>query len=461
MEELKEECGVFGVYDNNNNLDVARMVFFSLYALQHRGQESCGIAVSSNKEITGYKNMGLVSEVFNNNILNSLQGRQGIGQVRYSTTGASNINNAQPYIVHYRDGMMAVAHNGNLVNTEELRQKMYDDGEIMISGTDTALIVMILARNLVSSPSIEKAVEKTMAMMKGSYAMVVLLEGKLLAFRDPWGLRPLCLGKLRDSYVISSESCAFPTIGATFVRDIAPGEIIIVDEDGLHSYQTKTSGVSAICVFEYVYFARPDSYIDGASVHAARMEAGRILAREYPVEADLVIGAPDSAISGALGYAQESGIHYGQGLIRNRYVGRTFIKPTQELRDAAVRIKFSALRNEIEGKRVVMLDDSIVRGTTTRIIVQMLKNAGAEEVHMRISSPPIKFSCYYGIDTSTSSQLIASKLSVEEIRKMIGADSLGYLSLEGLLKTPVGIKGGLCDACFTGNYCAGCCKQKA
>ena len=460
MEELKEECGVFGIYDNNNNLDVARLVYFSLYALQHRGQESCGIAVSSNKEITGYKNMGLVSEVFNNNILNSLQGRQGIGQVRYSTTGASNINNAQPIIVHYRDGMMAVAHNGNLVNTNELRKQMYDNGDVFISGTDTALIVKLLAQKIVTSASIEEAVEKAMAVMKGSYAMVVLLEGKLLAFRDPWGLRPLCLGKLRDSYVISSESCAFSTIGATFIRDIAPGEIIIVDEQGLHSYQTKTPERSAICVFEYVYFARQDSYIDGVSVHAARLEAGRILAKEHPVEADLVIGAPDSAISGAIGYARESGIPYGPGLIRNRYVGRTFIQPTQELRDAAVRIKFSALQNEIEGKRVVMLDDSIVRGTTTRIIVQMLKNAGAKEVHMRISSPPIKYSCYYGIDTSTSSQLIASKLSVEEIRKMIGADTLGYLSLEGLLKTPVGIKGGLCDACFTGNYCAGCCKQK-
>jgi len=460
VEELKEECGVFGIYDNNNNLDVARLVYFSLYALQHRGQESCGIAVSSNKEITGYKNMGLVSEVFNNNILNSLQGRQGIGQVRYSTTGASNINNAQPIIVHYRDGMMAVAHNGNLVNTNELRKQMYDNGDVFISGTDTALIVKLLAQKIVTSASIEEAVEKAMAVMKGSYAMVVLLEGKLLAFRDPWGLRPLCLGKLRDSYVISSESCAFSTIGATFIRDIAPGEIIIVDEQGLHSYQTKTPERSAICVFEYVYFARQDSYIDGVSVHAARLEAGRILAKEHPVEADLVIGAPDSAISGAIGYARESGIPYGPGLIRNRYVGRTFIQPTQELRDAAVRIKFSALQNEIEGKRVVMLDDSIVRGTTTRIIVQMLKNAGAKEVHMRISSPPIKYSCYYGIDTSTSSQLIASKLSVEEIRKMIGADTLGYLSLEGLLKTPVGIKGGLCDACFTGNYCAGCCKQK-
>lgn len=459
MEELKEECGVFGVYDNNNNLDVARLIFYSLYALQHRGQESCGIAVStSNKEISGYKNMGLVSEVFDNDILNSLQGRRGIGQVRYSTTGASNIGNAQPYIVHYRDGMLAAAHNGNLVNTDEIRQKMYNDGEILTSGTDTALIVKLLVRGLVASLSIAEAVEKTMAMIKGSYAMVVLLEGKLLAFRDPWGLRPLCLGKLRDSYVISSESCAFSTIGATFIRDVNPGEIIIIDEQGLHSYQTPTPGRSAVCVFEFVYFARPDSYIDGASVHAARLEAGRMLAREHPVEADLVIGAPDSAISGALGYAQESGIPYGKGLIRNRYVGRTFIQPTQELRDAAVKIKFSALRNEIEGKRVVMLDDSIVRGTTTRIIVQMLKNAGAKEVHMRISSPPIKFSCYYGIDTSISSQLIASKLSIEEIRKMIGADSLGYLSLEGLLKTPVGIKGGLCDACFTGNYCAGCCK---
>jgi len=453
VEELKEECGVFGIYDQNDNLDVSRLVFFALYALQHRGQESCGIAVSTNNEITSHKDMGLVSEVFNNQILGSLKGRIGIGHVRYSTAGASNCLNAQPIVVNYKGGMMAIAHNGNLVNAEALRRDMSDTGSIFVADADTELVIKIVSKHLVANQNHEIALEKTMQELSGSYAMVLLLPGKLVGVRDPNGIRPLCIGKLKKSYVLSSESCAFSTIGAEFVRDVLPGEIITIDEDGLHSYQTKTPDRSAMCIFEYVYFARPDSYIDGASVHQARFEAGKRLAIEHPVEADLVIGVPDSALSAALGYSQQSGIPYGHGLIRNRYIGRTFIQPTQSLRDMSVRIKFSVLQNAIEGKRIVLLDDSIVRGTTTRIIVQMLKDAGAKEVHMRISSAPVKFPCYYGIDIASASQLIASKLSVEQICQMIGADSLGYLSLLGMLQTPVGIKGGLCDACFTGKYC--------
>jgi amidophosphoribosyltransferase len=281
----------------------------------------------------------------------------------------------------------------------------------------------------------------------------MMMQGMLIGFRDPCGIRPLCLGKLENSYLLSSESCAFSALGAEFIRDVRPGEIIIIDKNGLHSFQVETPEESHLCIFEYVYFARADSYIDNASVHRSRLEAGSILAKESPVDADLVIGVPDSALSAALGFSRESGIAYGHALMRNRYVGRTFIQPSQNMRDAAVKIKFSPLENEIRGKRIVMIDDSIVRGTTTRIIVQMLKNAGAKEVHLRISSPPVKFPCYYGIDTANASQLIASRMSLEEIRRLVGADSLAYLSLEGLRKTPVGVNGGLCDACFTGNYC--------
>ena len=461
LDQLREECGVFGIYDNND-LNVAKLIFFALYSLQHRGQESCGIAVNkkgSNK-IDFYKEMGLLSEVFNDGILDGLQGNVGIGHVRYSTAGGSIFSNAQPMVVTYRDGMMAVGHNGNLVNDDEIRREMGEEGSVFTADNDTELIVKLLSKYLVTNDEIEKAIETTMQKIKGAYAVTLMMGSKLIAFRDPLGIRPLCLGKIKDSYVVSSESCAFSVIGAEFIRDINPGEIIIIDEAGLKSFQIKTPEKSALCIFEYVYFARPDSYIDGVSVHQARLEAGKRLAIEHPVDADLVIGVPDSALSAALGYARESGIPYGHGLIRNRYVGRTFIQPSQDIRDASVKIKFSALKNEIEGKRIVMLDDSIVRGTTMRIIVQMLKDAGAKEVHLRISSPPVRFPCYYGIDTPSSSQLIASNFSIEEIREKIDADSLAYLSLESLLKTPLGVKYGLCDACFSGNYCItrNCCK---
>ena len=449
MEEIREECGVFGIFDLDSSLDVARMTRFALYGLQHRGQESCGIAVGSGNSILSHRDTGLVSEVFTESILESLKGRQAIGHVRYS--GAGRRGNAQPLVVNYRDGMIAIAHNGNLVNYKSLREELAGEGGTFIAGSDTELILQFLCRQLVKLPP-DEAVARMMSQIRGSYAAVALLPNTLIGFRDPYGIRPLCLGKMNNAYLLSSESCVFDILGAEFVRDVAPGEIIIIDKNGLCSLQAFHEEKTALCVFEFVYFARPDSYIDGVSVHKARMQAGRQLAKEYPVEADLVIGAPDSALSAAKGYSRESGIPYGHGLIRNRYVGRTFIQPTQEMRDAAVRLKFSALSAEIAGKRLVMVDDSIVRGTTTRLIVQMLKKAGAKEVHLRISSPPVKHPCFYGIDTATTAQLVASRLSQKEIREMIGADSLGYLSHEGLLQIPQNIKCGLCDACFTGNY---------
>ena len=454
MEEIREECGIFGIYGSaKDGLDVSRLAYFALYALQHRGQESCGIAVDNQGVLSFHRDMGLVSEVFNNAVLDTLKGRLAVGHVRYSTAGGSLCENVQPMIAESRFGRMVLAHNGNLANHDALRQDLYESGETFISSNDTELVIKLIARYQAMEGSPEKAIAKLMGASKGAYAIVLMMQGKVIGFRDPYGIRPLCIGKLKNSYVFASESCVFDTIGAEFVRDVLPGEIITLDDDGMHSHRVDNKEKSALCVFEYVYFARPDSFIDGISVNEARLQAGRILAQEHPVEADLVIGAPDSALTAAIGYSRESGIEYGHGLIRNRYVGRTFIQPKQELREAAVRIKFSAMKSEVQGKRVIMVDDSIVRGTTTRIIVQMLKDAGAKEVHMRISSPPVKFPCYYGIDTATSSQLIANRMSVDEIRQMIGADSLAYLSLGGLLNVPVGLKCGLCDACFTGNYC--------
>ncbi|MCL2817148.1 MAG: amidophosphoribosyltransferase, partial [Clostridiales bacterium] len=389
MEELREKCGVFGLYDKGDNLDISRLVFFALYDLQHRGQESCGIAVAHEQALFCHKDTGLVSEVFNDGVLDRLKGRQAIGHVCYSGAKDGGRENAQPAVAEYRGGKMALAFNGSLVNGGELRRNLCDAGDVFVYGSDTEIMLKLMCRSRAESSSLEQAAEKMMREISGAYAVVLLAEKKLLGFRDPFGIRPLCIGKLKKSYMLSSESCAFASVGAEFVRDVHPGEIVTIDEDGLHSHQTETPGGSALCSFEFVYFARPDSYVDGVSVHNARLEAGRMLAAEHPVEADLVIGVPDSALSAALGYSRGSGIPYGHGLIRNRYVGRTFIQPRQELRDTSVKIKFSALQNDVSGKRLVLLDDSIVRGTTTRIIVQMLKEAGAKEVHMRTCSPPV------------------------------------------------------------------------
>jgi len=451
FEKQEEECGVFGIF-SNNALDVARITYHGLYALQHRGQESAGIAVIDEGTVLHHKDMGLVSEIFNRVILDHLTGTCAVGHVRYSTTGSSKRENAQPMVVKYKNGHMAIAHNGNLVNAADLRNKMEENGALFQSTSDTEVIANLISRYRVGSTNIEDTLPKVMDEIQGSYALVIATPQKLVGIRDPLGIRPLCIGAIEDSYVLASESCALDSVGADFIRDVRPGEIVLIDKDGLTSVQAKTPGESRLCIFEFVYFARPDSVIDGVSVHQARVEAGKRLALEHPVEADIVIGAPDGGLNAALGYARQSGIPYGQGLLKNRYVGRTFIQPEQGQREIGVKIKFNAMKSEIAGKRVVMVDDSIVRGTTTRRIVQMLKSAGAKEVHMRVSSPPYRFPCYFGVDISSTKQLIASQNSIEEIKNIIGADSLEFLSLEGLMKIPIGADCGFCTACFDGNY---------
>lgn len=451
FDKPKEECGVFGIY-SKGNLDTARLTYYALYALQHRGQESAGIAVNNGGTLLFHKDMGLVPEIFNEKILNSLKGKIAIGHVRYSTTGASSRENSQPMVIKYKNGQMAMAHNGNLVNAAKIREKLEEKGIIFQSTIDSEVILNLISRFRLTSNNIEEAIVKVMKEIKGAYSLVILTPNKLIGIRDPHGIRPLCIGRIDDSYVLASETCALDAVDAEYVRDVNPGEIIVIEESGMTSIQTEVPEKTALCIFEYIYFARPDSYIDGVSVHRARIEAGRRLAREHPVEADLVFGVPDSGVSAALGYSMESGIPYDLGLIKNKYIGRTFIQPEQGQRESGVKIKLNALKEAVNGKRVVMIDDSIVRGTTSKRLVQILRDAGAKEVHMRISSPPYMYPCFFGVDTSSRSQLIAAECSVEEIRKMTGADSLGYLSLEGLLKTPVGAKCGFCTGCFTGKY---------
>lgn len=451
LDKFNEECGVFGIFDNDGH-DVARLTYYGLYALQHRGQESAGMAVNDDGTILYHKDMGLVNEVFNDVVINHLKGKMAIGHTRYSTTGASLRENAQPMVIKYRNGQLALAHNGNLVNASEIRTRLEDTGTIFQSTIDSEVILNLIARYRISSETFEDALVKVINEIQGSYALVILTPKRLIGVRDPLGIRPLCIGKLENSYVLTSESCALDAVGAEFVRDVNPGELVLIDENGITSIQTEAPGQKKLCIFEFIYFARPDSIIDGASVHRARMEAGRRLAIEHPVDADLVIGVPDSGLTAALGYSIQSGIPYGEGLLKNRYIGRTFIQPDQGQRETGVRIKLNPIRDAIEGKRIVMIDDSIVRGTTSRRIVQTLKAAGAKEVHMRVSSPPIKYPCYFGIDTPSRQQLVASSKSVEEIRELVSADSLGFLSLEGLLQTPVGSCCGFCDACFEGNY---------
>ncbi len=448
---LREECGVFALF-SQDDIDVAELTYYSLYALQHRGQESAGIAVNDNGTISYHKDMGLAPEVFNKDILARLKGRMSIGHVRYSSIGANNRENSQPTVIKYKSGQMALAHNGNLINASELRHKLEESGAVFQTSNDTEIMANLISRHRVSSDSTEEAISKMMKEIKGSYAIVIVTSNKVFGIRDPNGIRPLCLGKLNNSYILASESCAIDAIGGELVRDVRPGEIVVINKKGLESIQTKAPKQTKLCIFEYIYFARPDSVIDGVSVHRARVEAGRRLAMEHPVEADLVIGVPDGGTDAALGYSRESGIPYGHGLLKNKYVGRTFIQPNQGLREMGAKIKYNVIRDEIEGKRIVMIDDSIVRGTTTKRIVQMLKNAGAKEVHMRVSSPPFKFPCYFGVDVSSGKELVASEHSVEEINKLVGTDTLGYLSLEGVLKTPIGSKCGFCSGCFNGKY---------
>ncbi|MBZ4654642.1 MAG: amidophosphoribosyltransferase [Peptococcaceae bacterium] len=446
-DKMEEACGVFGIYGPQK--DVAKLTYYGLYALQHRGQESAGIAVSDGLGIKVHKDMGLVSEAFTEEILAKLTGHMAIGHVRYSTTGASLAVNAQPLVCRYLQGSLAVAHNGNLTNANELRDKLAANGSVFQSTIDSEVIVNLIAHY--GQSSIEDALMKCMIDIKGSYSLVVMTEEKVLGVRDPYGNRPLCLGKLGDSYIIASETCALDALGARFVRDIEPGEIVTIDQHGLRSRRFLTAHEPAVCIFEYIYFARPDSNIDGINVMAARRAMGRELAKEHPVEADIVIPVPDSGIAGALGYAEAMGLMFEMGLMKNRYVGRTFINPEQQERDLAVRLKLNPIKRLIEGRKVVVVDDSIVRGTTSKKIVKMLRDKGAKEVHMLVSSPPVMHPCYYGIDTSERAQLIAAQKPLEEIRKYIDADSLHYLSLEGLYRA-LGREGGFCTACLSGEY---------
>lgn len=448
VDKFKEECGVFGIF-STSKIDAAHLTYYGLYALQHRGQESAGIAVCNDGKIDVYKEMGLVADVFNTEILNSMVGNSAIGHVRYSTTGGSTALNAQPIISNFKLGSIAIAHNGNLVNADVIRELLEDGGTMFHTSIDTEVVLNLIARG--AKKGIEKAVVDAIQAVKGSYALVILTKDKLIGVRDPNGIRPLCIGKLDDSYILCSESCALDTIGAEFVRDVNPGEIVIVDKDGLRSINFAEKTKCETCSFEYIYFARPDSVIDGIDVYKSREIAGEELYKSAPVDADIVIGVPDSGIPAALGYSKASGIPYSLGLIKNKYIGRTFISPTQELREKAVSVKLNPVRSLIEGKRVVLIDDSIVRGTTSKKLVDLIRKAGAKEVHFRVSSPMVKFPCYFGIDTAYRSELIGAHKTVEEIRDFIGADSLGYLSIEALLKT-LGKDKKFCLGCFSGVY---------
>ena len=448
MDKPKDECGVFGIYGPGKK--VSRATYFGLHALQHRGQESAGIAVSDFKEVKLHKGMGLVTEVFNEGILDSLAGDLAVGHVRYSTTGSSSITNAQPLVFRYKWGVAALAHNGNLTNSGRLAKELGAQGAIFQSTSDTEVFANLLAR--CGEDEIEPAICKGISDLRGAYSMVIMTRDKLIGLRDPQGVRPLCMGVLDGAYVLASESCALNTVGAVFERDIEPGEMVVVDSRGVRSVQTGSEDRQGRCIFEYVYLARPDSTIDGRNVNLVRLEMGKQLARERPIEADMVIAVPDSGTTAALGYARETGLPFMQGLIKNRYVGRTFIQPSQRMRDLGVRLKLNPVREILNGKRVVMLDDSIVRGTTSRKIVQMVRDAGATQVHMLVSSPPITHSCFYGIDTSSRDELIASKKSVGEICRHICADSLYYLSLDGLLSAVNIPRNKTCVACFNGDY---------
>ena len=453
---LHEECGVFGIFENKTTY-VSQSVYLALYALQHRGQEACGIAVNDDGVFSHFKGSGLVPDVFHAEKLHSLgKGNMAVGHVRYSTTGGKDMGNIQPLVIRHIKGNLALCHNGNLVNADEIRRGFELSGGIFHGTSDTEAIAYSIVSNRLKCKTTEEAVEKTMDVIKGAYSCIVMTATKMIAFRDPNGFRPLCLGKTADGAVcVSSESCALDTIGAEFVRDILPGEIVVISNEGIKSIKTHCTDKSrsSICVFEYIYFARPDSVIDGASVQHARMRAGKFLAQEHPVDADIVIGVPDSGLDAALGYAQESGIPYGIGFIKNRYIGRSFIQPSQEQREDAVKIKLNAVRENIAGKRVIMIDDSIVRGTTCARIVRLLREAGAKEVHMRVSAPPFKHPCYFGTDIDSSDNLIACKYdTADEIAQVIGVDSLGYLSVEATHKIAEGASVKFCDGCFTGNY---------
>ena len=452
--ELHEECGVFGMYDLDGG-DVASSIYYGLFALQHRGQESCGIAVSDTEgpkgKVLSQKGMGLVNEVFHAEGLEKLKGNIGEGNVRYSTTGASNSQNVQPLVLNYVKGTLMLAHNGNLVNANKLREEMEYTGAIFHTTIDTEVIAYLIARERLKVPTAEEAVKCAMKKLQGAYSIIISSPRKLIGARDPYGFRPLVIGKRDNGYILASETCALDAVDAEYVRDVKPGEIVMLDADGIQSDETLCHTTPAKCIFEYIYFARPDSYLDGVSVYNSRIMAGKILAQMHPADADIVVGVPESGNVAAMGFSAQSGIPYGTAFMKNSYVGRTFIKPKQSARESSVKIKLNVIKEVVRGKRVVMVDDSIVRGTTSERIVRMLKAAGATEVHVRISSPPFLHPCYFGTDVPSCDQLIAHNNTVDEICNMIGADSLGYLDGERLHEL-IGGDMGYCDACFSGKY---------
>lgn len=456
IDELHEECGVFGMYDFDG-ADVAPSIYYGLFALQHRGQESCGIAVSETNgpkgKVVTHKDMGLVNEVFTHEALEKLKGDIGVGHVRYSTAGASTRENAQPLVLNYVKGTLGLAHNGNLINANELRRELAYTGAIFQTTIDSEVIAYYIARERLRSKTVQEAVRRVAERIKGAYALVVMSPRKLVGARDPFGFKPLVIGKRDNAYMLASETCALETLGADYVRDVEPGEIVTLSpEHGIQSDKTLClpKEEHARCIFEYIYFARPDSHIDGKSVYGARIKAGRFLAQDSPVNADLVVGVPESGNVAAMGYSMESGIPYGMAFVKNGYVGRTFIKPAQSSRESSVAIKLNALQEAVAGKRVIMIDDSIVRGTTSNRIVNMLREAGATEVHVRISSPPFLWPCYFGTDIPVREQLIAYNRTIEQIREVIGADSLGYLQIGRLEQMVDGLS--ICKGCFTGQY---------
>ncbi len=453
FDTLKEECGVFGMF-SNESIDIAQYAYYALFALQHRGQESAGIVVNDDGIMNLHKNVGLVNEVFTPETMASLgKGNIAIGHVRYGTTGTRPRLNAQPLLVNHVKGSMALAHNGNLINDGELREQLELEGSIFHTTSDSEVISYVIVKERLTAVSIEDAVISAMDKIQGAYSLLIMSPTKLIAVRDPYGFRPLCIGTLGDKYVFASESCAFDAIGATFLRDVKPGEVVVVDKNGLRSLERHCNKVTrALCVFEYIYFARPDSVIDGASVHTARLRAGAFLALEHPVQADVVVGVPDSGIDAAIGYARQSGIPYGVGLIKSKYIGRTFIQPSQEQRENSVRLKLNPIASVLKDKRVILIDDSIVRGTTSARLVKLIRDAGAKEVHMRISAPPFRHPCYFGTDIDSPEHLIATNHTTEEIAKIIGVDSLGFLSIESVKKLAENGDNGFCSGCFSGKY---------
>ena len=458
FDKLHEECGVFGICRRGHagareSEGVVAATYHALYALQHRGQESCGIVVNDDGVMRVHKDVGLVNEVFTPDVLSRMnEGSMAIGHCRYATTGVQHRSNAQPLLINHRKGAMAICHNGNLTNAAELREELEENGAIFHTTSDTEVIAYIITQERLTCGSIEEAVRAAMRRIRGAYSLVVMSPTKLIAARDPHGFRPLCMGRMGEDVVFASESCALDAIGAAFEREVRPGEMVVVSQEEIRSVQDEAAKGDGLCIFEFIYFARPDSVIEGSSVHEARIRAGAFLALEHPVQADVVIGVPDSGLDAAIGYSRQSGIPYGIGFIKNKYIGRTFIQPGQKQRQDAVRIKLNAIASTVKGKRVVMVDDSIVRGTTSARIVRLLRDAGAKEVHVRLSAPPFTHPCFFGTDIDSTDNLIAAHHSVEEIGRIIGADSIGFLPLEACDKLASSSRCGFCKGCFSGDY---------